>query len=413
MAPPSRRRRPPRGGSPPSSWPRARARGACASATARRRRSGSRRSRSSHTTRPITGTAMCLSNARHPLGRVCASFLALYHRMHGARPALAAARAVGALGSAAHGCTGSSSTCYRRCSTRRARVAARRSRPSSSRARAARRARCTPRNCRRRGARNAPGGAARAVAAPAQSAAAILARRRRCRRQHDDDEGATAPPYQATRRPSPAPDASRVPRPGGLFFRHVLRGRSASSTTSGCRAHRPVASRCSSRRPSRAGDGIRAGARRAADGAVGVAFIEAFEDDLQLLLGPLGYALATVRALNVIASVAPPLARSPVRRRRRCRRRAAAAGRRRARRCVRVPGVERAVRAPAAAPAVALRRRARRARTAATGDGAAARAPRHRLRRVDGAYTTPFRRRSSRSGCRPAAAVGALRDLAL
>ena len=45
-----------------------------------------------------------------------------------------------------------------------------------------------------------------------------------------------------------------------------------------------------------------------------VAFIEPFEDDPQLLLGPLGYALATIHAaLNVIASVAPPLEpRSPI-----------------------------------------------------------------------------------------------------
>ena len=51
-----------------------------------------------HDTAPIfRHLTMCLSNARHPLGRVCASFLALYHRMCAALgPRLTAARAVGA-----------------------------------------------------------------------------------------------------------------------------------------------------------------------------------------------------------------------------------------------------------------------------------------------------------------------------
>ena len=52
-----------------------------------------------HDTAPIfRHLTMCLSNARHPLGRVCASFLALYHRMCTALgPRRPAARAVGAL----------------------------------------------------------------------------------------------------------------------------------------------------------------------------------------------------------------------------------------------------------------------------------------------------------------------------
>ena len=52
-----------------------------------------------HDTAPIfRHLTMCLSNARHPLGRVCASFLALYHRMCAALgPRLTAARAIGAL----------------------------------------------------------------------------------------------------------------------------------------------------------------------------------------------------------------------------------------------------------------------------------------------------------------------------
>ena len=52
-----------------------------------------------HDTAPIfRHLTMCLSNARHPLGRVCASFLALYHRMCAALgPRLTAARARGAL----------------------------------------------------------------------------------------------------------------------------------------------------------------------------------------------------------------------------------------------------------------------------------------------------------------------------